>query len=195
MFLQGPIRLLATLGHCRIREVAYKFNLALMGHALNIIDGDGIVNNSSNLPTLNTANGGIITFSSRTNAAGTTAGNANITIGLDGHVQFVTLASADHLPQGFTTAGSATITNNTGGDAEFLGLATTASHTTILNNGGATGFTGTSTAGSATITNNTGGITSFTGSSTAGNANITTNARAFAEFFNTSICQLLQSRR
>src|SRR5271165_4335296 len=153
MFLQGPIRLLATLGHCRIQEVAYKFNLALMGHALNIIDGDGIVNNSSNLPTLNTANGGIITFSSRTNAAGTTAGNANITIGLDGHVQFVTLASADHLPQGFTTAGSATITNNTGG------------------------------------------ITSFTGSSTAGNANITTNARAFAEFFNTSICQLLQSRR
>jgi autotransporter-associated beta strand protein len=160
---------------------AYTFNLATTSQTLTI-NGAGIVNNSSNLPTLNA--GGTITFSGQTSIV--TAGNANITTGTGGSVQFVTLASAGNLFQGFATAGTATITTNTGGVTEFSGLGTTASNATILTNGGTTEFLSQSTAANATITNSVGGSTNFSDTSTAGTATITNNTSGLTQFSGSS---------
>ena len=153
---------------------AYTFNLATTSQTLTIINGVGIVNNSSNVPTLNAANGGIITFSG--GFTNNSAGNANITTSNGGTVRFDTVTVGGNEFQGVTTAGTATITTNTGGVTEFSGLGTTASHATILTNGGTTEFLGQSTANNATITTNNGGRTEFLDASTGGNATFITNA-------------------
>ena len=69
------------------------------------------------------------------------------------------------------TAGTAQITNNSGGSIFFYASATAGNAT--ITNSGITSFNATSTAGSATIANNSGGLTQFLNASTAGNAAIT----------------------
>jgi fibronectin-binding autotransporter adhesin len=81
-----------------------------------------------------------------------------------------------------STAGSATITNNSSASLGFVDTST-AANATITNNGTAQ-FRDTSMAGSASITNNN--ILSFLNSSTAGSATITNNSNGFLSFNDTS---------
>ena len=134
---------------------AYTFNIASVT-AGPIFSGAGIVNNSSNAPTFNVGNGGVVAASSGltfTNAA--TAGNAIIANTNGGVTGFLDAS----------TAGNATITNS-GGTALFSG----------------TLFVNSSTAANANITTNTGGITQFNQSSTAGNATIVNSGGSTASF-------------
>jgi autotransporter-associated beta strand protein len=137
------------------------------------ITGNGVLNNSSNAPTVNNSGGGGTFFE---NAS--TAGNATITN--SGAGSFVEFSNT-------STAGTANINNNTGGNTFFINASTAA--TAIITNNGAGSFTefgDTSTAGSATIINSNGSSTFFTGSATAGAANITTNSGSVLEFNNSS---------
>jgi autotransporter-associated beta strand protein len=90
-----------------------------------------------------------------------------------------------------TSASSAMITNNSGGFTVFRDEST-AANATIVNSGGTTYFglksvgTDTATAGNANITNNSGGSTNFNASTTAGNAIITTNNGGSVTFFDSS---------
>ncbi len=84
-----------------------------------------------------------------------------------------------------STAGTANVVNN-GGNTTFAG-SSTASNATFTNNGGSTNFFATSTAASATITNNNNGLTLFglplgTDTSTAGSSKITNNGGGTTEF-------------
>jgi autotransporter-associated beta strand protein len=137
------------------------------------LNANGLVNNSSNAPTINDLGGGGTFFE---NAS--TAGNATITN--NGAGSFVEFANT-------STAGNASIINSNGGGAFFVNTST-ANNASITNNGSGsfTEFTDTSTAGSATITNSNGGSTFFIGTSTAGSANIITNSGSFLEFSNSS---------
>ncbi|MDR6634080.1 outer membrane autotransporter protein [Phyllobacterium sp. 1468] len=102
-----------------------------------------------------------------------TGGNAQISLeSFTGLIQFL-----DN-----STAGAATILNDTGSQIRFDGTGTSAGTATITNSGSSTSpavqnsttiFDTTSTAGSARITNISDGRTQFLGSSTAGNATIT----------------------
>jgi uncharacterized protein with beta-barrel porin domain len=125
--------------------------------------------------TIANSNGGSIFFN---NAS--TAGSATIT-NTGGFVQFGTSGGTDT-----ASAGSATITNNSG-NTQF-NANTTAGTATIFNNssGSGTFFTDASTAGTATITNNSGSFAAFFNSSTAGSATITNNVGGTTQFFNTS---------
>jgi fibronectin-binding autotransporter adhesin len=123
---------------------AYTFDLN--GHFLEFT-GSGIVNNSSNAPTINAF--GLLQFD---NTA--TAGNAIIN-NTPGSTTFT----------GFSTAGTATITNSGGG---------------LLS------FTDSSNAGSATITTNAGSRTQFSANSDGGNARFVTNAGGIVDFSSTT---------
>ena len=122
---------------------AYTFDLN--GHFLEFT-GNGIVNNSANAPTINAF--GLLQFD---NTA--TAGNAIIN-NTPGATTFT----------GFSTAGTATITNSGGG---------------LLS------FTDSSNAGSATITTNAGSLTQFAANSDGGNARFVTNAGGTVDFSGT----------
>ena len=116
--------------------------------------GGGIVNNSSNAPTI--VHGGVsfITF-----ANSATAGNANVTN--NSFIEFDDTSSA----------GTANITNN---GAVTFAFNSTAGNATILNNGGGSllSFTDSATAASATITTAGFAQTQFSSNSTAGNARL-----------------------
>ena len=116
--------------------------------------GGGIVNNSSNAPTI--VHGGVsfITF-----ANSATAGNANVTN--NSFIEFDDTSSA----------GTASITNN---GAVTFAFNSTAGNATILNNGGGSllSFTDSATAASATITTAGFAQTQFSSNSTAGNARL-----------------------
>ncbi|HEV7409889.1 MAG TPA: autotransporter-associated beta strand repeat-containing protein [Bradyrhizobium sp.] len=122
----------------------YTFNPS--GHFLEFT-GNGIVNNSSNAPTINAF--GLLQFD---NTA--TAGNAIIN-NTPGSTTFT----------GFSTAGTATITNSGGG---------------LLS------FTDSSTAGNATITTNAGSLTQFFANSDGGNARFVTNGSGIVDFSSTA---------
>src|ERR1700682_6234253 len=106
--------------------------------------GNGIVNNSSNAPTITNFGFAFIGF-----ANSATAGNARITN--NSFVQF----------DDTSTAGTATITNN---GAVTFASNSTAGGATIVNAGSGSliSFTDTATAGNATITTNSGALTQFT---------------------------------
>jgi uncharacterized protein with beta-barrel porin domain len=85
-----------------------------------------------------------------------------------------------------SSAGTATITNNSAGRTFFF-ASTTAGSAAITNSGGLAGaaftfFNDTSTAGNAHITNNSDSETVFSASSTAGGATITNNSNGFTNF-------------
>jgi autotransporter-associated beta strand protein len=127
---------------------AYTFNLS--GQSLEITAaafGPGIVNNSGQPQTFNT--NGLLQFSN-----GATAGDAIIN-NTPGATTFT----------GFSTAGTATITNS---------------------GGGLTSFTDSSNAGSATITTNGGSLTQFVAFSDGANARFITNAGGTVDFSGTS---------
>jgi hypothetical protein len=116
--------------------------------------GGGIVNNSSNAPTIVHGGASFITF-----ANSATAGNANVT-----NNSFMEFDDT-------STAGTANITNN---GAVTFAFNSTAGNATILNNGGGSllSFTDSATAGSATITTAGFAQTQFSSNSTAGNARL-----------------------
>jgi outer membrane autotransporter protein len=129
--------------------------------------GSGIVNNSSNAPTITNIGFAFIGF-----ANSATAGNARIT-----NNSFVEFDDT-------STAGTAAITNN--GAITFTS-STTAGNATIVNNGGGSliSFADSSTAGNATITTNAGTETQFTDNATAGQARLI-NAGGTVEFSGTT---------
>jgi fibronectin-binding autotransporter adhesin len=124
---------------------AYSFGLN--GHLLEFT-GAGIVNNSSNAPTIDAF--GFLQFD---NTA--TAGNAIIN-NTPGSTTFT----------GFSTAGTATITTSGGGLLSFTGSSTAGSATITTNAGGLTLFFANSDGGNARFIANGSGIVDF--SSTAG---------------------------
>src|SRR3954452_9048444 len=124
---------------------AYTFDLN--GHFLEFT-GSGILNNSSNAPTINAL--GLLQFD---NTA--TAGNAIIN-NTPGSTSFT----------GFSTAGTATITNSGGGLLSFTDSSTAGSATITTNAGSLTQFFANSDGGNARFITNGSGIVDF--SSTAG---------------------------
>lgn len=126
------------------------------------------------------------TFSAATLFFGAaTAATSTITNSIGGSTVFGNSNGTDT-----ATAGNAQITNNGGGQTQFL-AATTAGNSVIANNGGgflqfgtSGGGTDTATAGNATITNN--GTTTFNASTAGGNALITTNNGGNVFFFDNS---------
>src|ERR1035437_388481 len=143
---------------------ASAYTLNVQGIGPLILNGAGIVNNSSNIQTIKNL-GANIDGTVFHNSA--TAGNANIIADLGGSVTFTDSSSA----------GNATITNNQTslfcancfGGTRFNNNST-AGNSTIANNSNVapTYFNDTSTGGGATITNNFGGVTAFQFNSTAG---------------------------
>jgi fibronectin-binding autotransporter adhesin len=124
---------------------ASAYTFGLNGHFLEFT-GNGIVNNSSNAPTINAL--GLLQFD---NTA--TAGNAIIN-NTPGATTFT----------GFSTAGTATITNSGGGLLSFSDF---------------------SNAGSAAITTNAGSLTQFFANSDGGNARFVTNGSGVVDFSST----------
>jgi fibronectin-binding autotransporter adhesin len=124
---------------------AYTFDLN--GHFLEFT-GSGILNNSSNAPTINAF--GLLQFD---NTA--TAGNAIIN-NTPGSTTFT----------GFSTAGTATITNSGGGLLSFSDSSSAGSATITTNAGSLTQFVANSDGGNARFVTNGSGIVDF--SSTAG---------------------------
>ncbi|MDQ1650775.1 MAG: fibronectin-binding autotransporter adhesin, partial [Frankiaceae bacterium] len=124
---------------------AYTFNLS--GQFLEFT-GNGIVNNSSNVPTINAV--GLLQFD---NTA--TAGNAIIN-NTPGSTTFT----------GFSTAGTAAITNSGGGLLSFTDSSSAGNATITTNAGSLTQFFANSDGGNARFVTNGTGIVDF--SSTAG---------------------------
>lgn len=83
--------------------------------------------------------------------------------------------------QDTSQGGTANITNNIGGETDFIN-SSTAQNATITNLGGLTLFRDASNAGSATITNGTGGLTRFFSGTTAQNATIINNSGGATQF-------------
>jgi autotransporter-associated beta strand protein len=123
---------------------AYTFNLN--GNFLEFT-GAGILNNSSNSPTINAL--GLLQFD---NTA--TAGNAIIN-NTPGSTTFT----------GFSTAGTATITNSGGGLLSFTDSSTAGSATITTNAGSLTQFTTNSDGAQARLITNAGGTVDFSGTS------------------------------
>jgi outer membrane autotransporter protein len=148
---------------------AYSFDIS---STQVVIDGTGIINNSSNRPTL--ANTGVNngTFFLTTS----TAGNSLIVNQSVGFTEFTDSS----------TAGTATITNNTGGTTFFLNTSSAGAATITTNSGSFTIFNDSSSAGTATIITNSGGVTAFSNSSTAGTATVITNSGGLTAFQNTA---------
>jgi outer membrane autotransporter protein len=120
------------------------------------ISGSGIINNSANPPSFSIETGASLFFMNSSTAA-----NAVLT---------------DNGILGFfntSTAGTATITINSGGLTNFLDTSSAGQANITVNSGGSLGFRNNSTAANATIVNN--GEMLFIDSSTAGNAKVTTN--------------------
>jgi hypothetical protein len=123
------------------------------------LQGQGIVNNSANVPIFQLSQNAVLTFSNSASAA-----NANFTL-VNSRMNFFNSSSA----------ANSTI-NGTRGQVNFRNNSS-AANAVITNDGGYLHFFDTSTAGNATIVNNVGQLVFF-GNSTAGNAVITTNGYA-----------------
>ncbi|HEU0085185.1 MAG TPA: autotransporter-associated beta strand repeat-containing protein, partial [Bradyrhizobium sp.] len=136
-----------TLDAFQFNSGAPAYTFDLNGHFLEFT-GAGIVNNSSNAPTINAL--GLLQFD---NTA--TAGNAIIN-NTPGSTTFT----------GFSTAGAATITNSGGGLLSFTDSSTAGGATITTNAGSLTQFFANSDGGNARFIANGSGIVDF--SSTAG---------------------------
>lgn len=170
---------------------AYTFNV----NNPFIVNGTGIVNDSTSTQTFNVSSGNALVFQNASTASGgtgavtinnqnggflnfqntSTAGNA--TIVNNGIFQFNDASTAatanitNNLQLDFfeaTSAGSANIANAAGGTLTFNNTATAA--TATIGNDGTVAFSGSSTGGSANLTNNATGILNFIDTSTAGTA-------------------------
>jgi autotransporter-associated beta strand protein len=136
-----------TVDAFRFNSGAPAYTFGLNGNFLEFT-GAGIVNNSSNAPTINAF--GLLQFD---NTA--TAGNAIIN-NTPGSTSFT----------GFSTAGTATITNSGGGLLSFTDFSNAGSATITTNAGSRTQFSANSDGGNARFVTNAGGIVDF--SSTTG---------------------------
>jgi autotransporter-associated beta strand protein len=136
-----------TVATLQFNSGAPAYTFGLNGHFLEFT-GAGIVNNSSNAPTINAV--GLLQFD---NTA--TAGNAIIN-NTPGATTFT----------GFSTAGTATITNSGGGLLSFTDSSNAGSAAITTNAGSLTQFFANSDGGNARFVANAGGIVDF--SSTTG---------------------------
>ena len=147
---------------------ALQFNAGAPAYSFDIsstfleIDGTGIINNSSNRPTLTNTGTSTGTFFANTS----TAGNAIIVNQSAGFTEFANSS----------TAGTATITNNSGSTTFFVDTSSAGNATITTNSGAFTEFNNSSTAGAATVITNSGGITAFQNTATGGDARFITNA-------------------
>jgi uncharacterized protein with beta-barrel porin domain len=135
-----------------------------------------LANTNAGSATITNNSGGFTTFG-QSGGGTATAGNATIT---NSSTITNSLASTQFFAS--TTAGSAHITNNTGGLTAFGDTSTAGSAHITNNNSGLTQFNATSTAGNAVITNSNFGLTAFGDTSTAGNATIMNNSGTVAFF-------------
>jgi autotransporter-associated beta strand protein len=131
-----------TLDTFQFNPGAPAYTFGLNGNFLEFT-GAGIVNNSSNAPTINAL--GLLQFD---NTA--TAGNAIIN-NTPGATTFT----------GLSTAGTATITNSGGGLLSFTDSSTAGSATITTNAGSRTQFSANSDGGNARFVTNAGGIVDF----------------------------------
>jgi hypothetical protein len=159
--------LVTGVGTWQFQAGAPAYTFTMNGFSSFAFQGGGIVNNSSNAPTIFHNSLGPLTF-----ANSATAGNALVTN--NGFMEF----------DDSTTAGTATITNN---GAVTFAFNSTASNATIVNTVGPTllSFTDSATAGNATIITNAGSETQFVSSSTAGQARLI-NTGGTVEFSGTT---------
>ncbi len=153
------------------------FNSSTAGNAsiTNGINGDVEFENSSSAGSATVTNNGNWAFLDTSSA-----GNANIANGQSAGLSFFAASTASNaaiVNNGFisfgttggadtATAGSATITNNSGAETDFNAFSTAGSATIVTNNGGVTAFFDNSTGGQATFITNAGGVVDF--SATAG---------------------------
>jgi autotransporter-associated beta strand protein len=130
------------------------------------LSGTGIVNNSSNIPTINnTGPSGTFFVNS------STAGNATITVN-EASGGFVEFANS-------STAGSATITangSNSTGAVFFVDTSTAGSAIITTNSGSVLEFNDNSNASNATVITNSGSITAFQNAASGGQARFITNS-------------------
>jgi autotransporter-associated beta strand protein len=183
----GSIRSLTVSGAVSTSVAAWQFASGAPAYTFSMqntfdLRGSGIVNSSSNKPTLNVTGTGSVTFSNSSSAANATI--SNIIAGSATTFRNTSTASTATISntnsgtlsfQDSATAGSATITNTS--TLNFTQSATAGSAT--INNNGAAGlmtFSNSSTAGSATITTGSSGRTRFSGSSTGGEARLIANS-------------------
>ncbi|MBX9641128.1 MAG: autotransporter-associated beta strand repeat-containing protein, partial [Mycobacteriaceae bacterium] len=143
------------------------------------LTGAGVVNNSAQAPTFNISAFAFLDFYGAASAGNAIIGSNSSFISFNdsanaANAQITLANSLLSFASDGTTAGSAAITNNSGGTTQFLG-ASTAGGATIANNaGGTTSFSNSSNAGSATINNNAASSNlRFSDTSRAGTANIT----------------------
>ncbi len=169
-----------------------------------LVNGAGVINNSTNTQTFNVGSATFISTMVFLNASTASGGTAPVTYNVvSGAMSFNDTSTAgtalitnggDIEFNGSSNAGTATITNNavmnfndttsangssiTNAATGFLTFNSSASAgtTTTISNDGSLIFNNSATAGSATITTNNGGTTSFTGSSSGGTASFITNA-------------------
>jgi autotransporter-associated beta strand protein len=159
--------LVTGVGTWQFQAGAPAYTFTMNGFSSFAFQGGGIVNNSSNAPTIVHNSIGALTF-----ANSATAGNALVT-----NNSFMEFDDT-------STAGTATITNN---GAVTFAFNSTAGNAKIVNNGGGSlvSFTDSATAGNATITTNAGAQTQFVSSSTPGQARLI-NAGGTVELSGTS---------
>ena len=166
---------------------AFAFTASAPAYSFSMVNdltftGAGIVNNSSNAPSI-TTQGRTLTFDTAS------AGNASIgnNFGFIFFQNGATAATASIINFGATTfsetsaAGSASIVNNIGGTLSFADNAS-AQNATITSNGSLVQFTGNASAGNATITTDGffGGIC-FSDSVSADSARIIVNGGSSAD--------------
>jgi uncharacterized protein with beta-barrel porin domain len=167
---------------------AYTFNL----DNPMIVNGSGILNNSTNIQTFNTTSGNSLVFQNGSSASGGT-GTGGVTINNQSgaFINFQNTSTAGSATivnnsilqfNDTSAAGSAQITNNVETDF-FDGSSAGTAHITNATAGTLT-FNNTATAASATITN-AGGI-QFNNSATAGSSNINNNGPGTITFSNSS---------
>src|SRR5271157_4463189 len=158
-----------SVGTLQFNAGAPTYNFTVNQLLTLTINGNGIVNDSSNLPRLDVEGfvpaAGAVLLADVSFSSGT-AGNAAITTNVAGFTAFANTS----------TAGNAAITTNSAGFTAFANTSTAGNAAITTNSSGGTVFANASTAGNATITTNSDGITEFRDTSTGGSARFITNA-------------------
>lgn len=177
---------IVTIGSLLFTNTAQAYSFTVFNPF--IINAAGIINNSGNAQTFEVTSGNNLVFQNSSIASGGT-GAVTITNDAGGTVNFIqnsTAGTASLTNNSFVTfedsssAGSASITNNLNGQIDFFTSATAGSATISNAAGASLNFHTNTTAASSTITNN--GTVTFDGSATADNATITTNNGAATNF-------------
>jgi autotransporter-associated beta strand protein len=165
----------ATLRALTFNAGAPAYSIATGGNILTLL-GTGIVNNSSNAPTID-ASGGALGFGGAASAGNAVIDNSAgvVAFGNNASAGSSTITATNNAALLFfnrASAGDATIRLNSGAGIQFTGQSDAGNARITLQNTSSVFFASHSGAGDATITVQTGSGLGFFGSSTAGNATI-----------------------